>query len=133
VLALISLFKEETSGNVLLQVPQVYTITYGFVDTSGSGFEKSNVMLRNVADNTKILCTFYCREKNRFNWIRYVSFHKECHNDLEGTGTVMPEDDKVHHLLMVIQHPAYRLQSCLRAPCRHFAVTLMLPWNPLQR
>jgi hypothetical protein len=75
-LALISLFKEETPGNVLLQASQVSTIMYGFVDASGSGFGRSTITLRNAADN-RILYTFYCREKNRFNWTRYVSFYKE--------------------------------------------------------
>jgi hypothetical protein len=64
--------------------------------------DAKNEALRNAADN-KILNTFYGGEKNRFNWTRYVSVHKECHNDLEATGTAMPEDDKVRRLLTGIQ------------------------------
>jgi hypothetical protein len=64
--------------------------------------DAKNEALRNTADNC-ILNTFYQGEKNRFNWTRYVSVHKECHNDLEATGTAMPEDDKVRRLLMGIQ------------------------------
>jgi hypothetical protein len=64
--------------------------------------DAKNEALRNAADN-RILNTFYGGEKNRFNWTRYVSVHKECHNDLEVTGTAMPEDDKVRRLLMGIQ------------------------------
>jgi hypothetical protein len=66
--------------------------------------DAKNEALRNAADN-KILNTFYGGEKNRFNWTRYVSVHKECHNDLETTGTAMPEDDKVRRLLMGIHTP----------------------------
>jgi hypothetical protein len=54
----------------------------------------------NAADN-KILNTFYGGEKNRFNWTRYVSVHKECHNDLKTTGTALPEDNKVWHCRML--------------------------------
>jgi hypothetical protein len=64
--------------------------------------DAKNEALRNTADN-KILNTFYGGEKNRFNWTRYVSVHKECHNDLEASGTAMPEDNKVRRLLMGIQ------------------------------
>jgi hypothetical protein len=67
--------------------------------------DAKNEALRNAADN-RILNTFYGGEKNRFNWTRYVSVHKECHNDLEVTGTAMPEDDKVRRLLMGIQTPS---------------------------
>jgi uncharacterized membrane protein YgcG len=67
--------------------------------------DAKNEALRNAADN-KILNTFYGGEKNRFNWTRYVSVHKECHNDLEATGTAMPEDDKVRRLLMGIHTPS---------------------------
>jgi hypothetical protein len=66
--------------------------------------DAKNEALRNAADN-KILNTFYGGKKNRFNWTRYVPAHKECHNDLEATGTAMPEDDKVRRLLMGIQTP----------------------------
>jgi hypothetical protein len=52
------------------------------------------------------MTTFYGGEKNRFNWTRYVSVHKEYHNDLEATGTAMPEDNKVQRLLMGIQTPS---------------------------
>jgi hypothetical protein len=51
--------------------------------------DAKNESLRNAADN-KLITTFYGGEKNRFNWTRYVSVHKECHNDLEATGTAMP-------------------------------------------
>jgi hypothetical protein len=67
--------------------------------------DAKNEALRNAADNT-ILNTFYGGEKNRFNWTRYVTVHKQCHNDLEVTGTAMPEDDKVRRLLMGIHTPS---------------------------
>jgi hypothetical protein len=67
--------------------------------------DAKNEALRNAADH-KILNMFYGGEKNRFNWTRYVSVHKECHNDLEATGTAMPEDDKVRRLLMGIHTPS---------------------------
>jgi hypothetical protein len=67
--------------------------------------DAKNEALRKTADN-KILNTFYGGEKNRFNWTCYVSVHKECHNDLEATGTAMPEDDKVRRLLMGIHTPS---------------------------
>jgi hypothetical protein len=67
--------------------------------------DAKNEALRNAADNT-ILTTFYGGEKNRFNWTCYVTVHKQCHNDLEVTGTAMPEDDKVRRLLMGIHTPS---------------------------
>jgi hypothetical protein len=43
--------------------------------------------------------SFYGGEKNKFDWSRYVSVHKRCHNDLESTGPALSEDDKVRQLL----------------------------------
>jgi hypothetical protein len=77
--------------------------------------DAKNEALRNAADN-KILNTFYDGgENNQFNWTRYVSVHKEYHNDLEGTGTAMPEDDKVRRLLMGIHTPS--LQTAVLFVC----------------
>jgi hypothetical protein len=73
--------------------------------------DAKNEALRNAADK-KIINTFYGGEKNRFNWTRYILVHKECHNNLEATGTAMPEDNKVRRLLMGIQTP--NLQTTLR-------------------
>jgi hypothetical protein len=67
--------------------------------------DAKNEALRSAADDNKILNTFYGGEKNRLNWTRYVLVHKECRNNLEATGTAMPEDDKVRQLLMGIQTP----------------------------
>ena len=67
--------------------------------------DAKNEALRNATDN-KILNTTYGGENNHFNWTRYVSVHNECHNDLEATGTAMPEDDKVRRLLMGIHTPS---------------------------
>lgn len=67
--------------------------------------DAKNKELRNAADNI-IPNTFYGGEKNCFNWTQYVSVHKECHNDLEASGTAVPEDDKVRRLLMGIQTPS---------------------------
>jgi hypothetical protein len=75
------------------------------------GYYRRNEALGNAADS-KILNTFYDGgENNRFNWTRYVSVHKECHNDPEATGTAMPEDGKVRRLLMGIHKPG--LQSAV--------------------
>jgi len=67
--------------------------------------DAKNEALRNAMDN-KILNTTYGGENNHFNWTCYVSVHNECHNDLEATGTAMPEDDKVRRLLMGIHTPS---------------------------
>jgi hypothetical protein len=67
--------------------------------------DAKNEALRNAANNM-ILNTFYSGERNCFNWTRYVTVHKQCHNDLEATGTAMPEDDKVRHLLAGIHTPS---------------------------
>jgi hypothetical protein len=47
----------------------------------------------------RLLKTFYGGEHNRFDWSKYVSVHKRCHNDLEATGLPSGEDDKVQQLL----------------------------------
>jgi hypothetical protein len=57
-----------------------------------------NETLRNQADS-RLLKTFYGGEKNKFDWSRFVSVHKRCHNDLESTGPALGEDDKVRRLL----------------------------------
>jgi hypothetical protein len=57
-----------------------------------------NETLRNQAD-TRLMQTFYGGEKNKFDWSKYVSVHKRCHNDLEATGPPLSEDDKVRRLL----------------------------------
>jgi hypothetical protein len=57
-----------------------------------------NESLRNQAD-MKLMKTFYGGEKNKFDWSRYVSVHKRCHNDMEATGPSLGEDDKVRRLL----------------------------------
>jgi hypothetical protein len=57
-----------------------------------------NETLRNQAD-TRLMQTFYGGEKNKFDWSKYVSVHKKCHNDLEATGPALSEDDKVRRLL----------------------------------
>jgi hypothetical protein len=44
-----------------------------------------NEALRNQADN-RLLKTHYEGEKNKFDWSKFVSVHKRCHNDLEATG-----------------------------------------------
>jgi hypothetical protein len=76
--------------------------------------DAKNEARQNAADN-RFLNTFYGREKNRFNWTRYFLFHKECHNDLEATGTAMPKDDKVWRLLMGIHTPSLP-DSCTACP-----------------
>jgi hypothetical protein len=43
--------------------------------------------------------TFYEGEKNKFDWSKFVSVHKKCHNDLASTGPPSGEDDKVRRLL----------------------------------
>jgi hypothetical protein len=50
-----------------------------------------NETLRNQA-NTKLLKTFYGGERNRFDWSKYVSIHKRCHNELEATGPPLGKD-----------------------------------------
>ena len=57
-----------------------------------------NETLRNQAD-TRLMKTFYGGEKNKFDWSKFVSLHKRCHNDLEATGPALSEDDKVRRLL----------------------------------
>jgi hypothetical protein len=75
--------------------------------------DAKNELLRNAADNT-LLTTFYGGEKNRFNWTGYVSVHKECHDDLEATGTAMPEDDKVRRLLIRTMGNKPRLRTSVK-------------------
>jgi hypothetical protein len=57
-----------------------------------------NKTLQNQADNC-LLKTFYGGEKNKFDWTKYVSLHKRCHNNLKATGPPLGEDDKVRRLL----------------------------------
>jgi hypothetical protein len=49
--------------------------------------------------NTRLMKTFYGGEKNKFDWSKFVSLHKRCHNDLKATGPALSEDDKVRRLL----------------------------------
>jgi hypothetical protein len=63
-----------------------------------------NETLRNQADN-RLMKTFFQGEKNKFDWSRFVSVHKRCHNDLEATGPALSEDDKVRRLLNGIHTP----------------------------
>jgi hypothetical protein len=60
--------------------------------------------LCNQADS-RLLKTFYGGERNKFDWSKFVSVHKRCHNDLEATGPPLSEDDKVRRLLNGIQTP----------------------------
>jgi hypothetical protein len=60
--------------------------------------------LRNQADS-RLLKTFYGGERNKFDWSKFVSVHKRCHNNLEATGPPLSEDDKVRRLLNGIQTP----------------------------
>jgi hypothetical protein len=57
-----------------------------------------NETLRKQAD-LRLMKTFYGGEKNKFDWYKFVSVHKWCHNDMEATGPPSSEDDKVQHLL----------------------------------
>jgi hypothetical protein len=70
---------------------------YAALTTHYLGASK-NEALRNQAD-TRLMKTFYGGEKNKFDWSKYVSVHKKCHNDLEATGPPLSEDDKVRRLL----------------------------------
>jgi hypothetical protein len=86
--------------------------------------DAKNEAIKNAADN-RILNTFYKGEKNRFNWTRYVSVHKECHNDLEATGTAMPEDDKVAGFSWAFRQQLYNQRSYLSDCRQHSEATSM--------